>query len=90
MERKKIKLESGTKIISGDTTLSEWTIQCIDTYKVGQREITRKKYIALVRHCILEEIGDLPINKITPMQCQQIVNLQSIKVKHRSMVSITR
>ena len=37
--------------------------------------------MARVRHCILEEIGDLPLKRIKPLQCQQVMNLQVGKSK---------
>lgn len=58
------ELKETGRIVSGDTLLKDWAIQCIETYKVNQKEITRQKYISRIRHCILEEIGDLPLKKI--------------------------
>lgn len=79
---KKIQeLKETGRIVSGDTLLKDWAIQCIETYKVNQKEITRQKYMARVRHCILEEIGDLPLKKIKPLQCQQVLNAQAGKSK---------
>ena len=75
------ELKETGRIVSGDTLLKDWAIQCIETYKVNQKEITRQKYISRIRHCILEEIGDLPLKKIKPLQCQQVLNAQAGKSK---------
>lgn len=77
IEHKLSELESGSHVISGDTTLANWAENCISTYKTGQSDTTRKKYISRIRHCILQEIGDMPLKKITPMHCQSVMNRQS-------------
>lgn len=64
-----------------DITVSNWTEKCIETYKTGQAEITRKKYISRVRHCILKHIGNVPVRAVSPLQCQQVLNLQRGKSK---------
>lgn len=59
-----------------DVTVRDWTEKCIETYKTGQAEITRKKYVARVEHCILSHIGDMRVKDVTPIHCQQVLNLQ--------------
>ena len=58
-------------------TVAEWTDKCISVYKTGQADITRKKYVSRVNHCILTHIGDMRIKDVTPMHCQQVLNMQS-------------
>lgn len=70
-------LESGSETISGNTLISVWTENCIEAYKTGQKENTRKTYVRRVRHCILDHIGNRTIADITPMELQQVLNLQS-------------
>lgn len=79
MEQKIAELKSGSHVVSGDTTLARWAVQCIDTYKTGQSESYRKTYMNRVRHCILEEIGNMPLKRITPMHCQTVMNRQAGK-----------
>ena len=55
----------------------EYAEMCIETYKVNQKPVTRKTYLRRVRHCILELIGDMPIEDIQPIHCQQVMNNQS-------------
>ena len=64
-----------------DISVREWTEKCIETYKTNQSEITRKKYVSRVNHCILSHIGDMRIKDVTPMHCQQCLNQQAGKSK---------
>lgn len=58
-------------------TVREWTEQCIEIYKTNQKEITRKKYVSRVNHCILSYIGDMRVKDVSPMHCQQVLNKQA-------------
>ena len=69
-------LEEGVVVLSGNTSLNTWALRCIDTYKTGQKPITRKKYVNRVKHCILSQIGPMPVAEITPMDLQDVLNLQ--------------
>ena len=69
-------LEEGKIALNGNMTVKAWTNQCIQTYKTKQKDITRKKYIQRVNHCILEHIGDMQLKKVKPLHCQQVINLQ--------------
>ncbi len=75
------RLEDGTEIISGNTSIERWALQCIDAYKTGQKAITRKKYINRVKRCILSEIGQKTVADITPMEIQTVLNHQQGKSK---------
>ena len=76
-------LEEGKKLLSGDMPLKKWAEICIDTYKTNQADITQKKYVNRMNHCILEHIGSYPLKKITPMHCQQVINLQKGNSKYQ-------
>lgn len=75
------RLEEGTEIISGNTPIERWAIQCIEAYKTGQKPVTRKKYLSRVKHCILEEIGQKTVADITPMELQTVLNRQEGRSK---------
>ena len=62
-------------------TLNEWALDCVDTYKPNLAEITKKKYVQRMKHCILEPIGWKPLTKITPEDCQSVLNEQKGKSK---------
>ena len=70
--------ESRTKT---DITVEDWAVKCIEAYKTGQAEATRKKYISRVRHCILEHIGSIPVRAVNSIKCQSVLNLQAGKSK---------
>ena len=70
------ELESGPEIVGGNMLISSWAESCIDAYKTGQKENTRKTYLRRVRHCILKEIGSRTVASVTPMELQQVLNLQ--------------
>lgn len=74
-------LEEGKITITGTMTVSAWTYKAIETYKTNQKEITRKKYINRVKHCILDYIGDMQLKSVKPMHCQNVMNLQAGKSK---------
>lgn len=76
MEQKKMQLEQDPQTLRPEMTLMSWTEQCIETYKVNQSEVTRKKFLARVRHCILEPIGDMRLIDIKPMHLQNVLNTQ--------------
>ena len=78
---KKAELEKTTHLKGGGMPLREYAEMCIETYKVNQKPITRKIYLSRVRHCIFELIGDMPIEDIQPMHCQQVMNNQIGKSK---------
>lgn len=74
-------LENGTEVINGNMSLTTWALKCIETYKTGQKPITRKKYLNRVKCCILSQIGPMPVANITPMDLQDVLNLQQGKSK---------
>lgn len=80
MFKKKQELDEGdfSKTVP---TVRKWTEIAIDTYKTAQKPITRKKFVSRVDHCILEHIGSLRLDKVTPFDCQKIVNMQQGKSK---------
>ena len=58
-------------------TLSQWFEKYLDVYKAGQSEVTRRSYVQRVRHCILDEIGSMPLRSIQPIDVQRVMNLQA-------------
>lgn len=76
-------LEEGKTVLSGDMPLKRWAEICVETYKTNQADITQKKYVSRMKHCILEHIGDYPLKRITPMHCQRVINLQKGNSKYQ-------
>jgi len=81
MTDKKVQLKTERKVISGSTTLRDWAYECINTYKTGQNDTTREKYIRRVRKCILDDIGNMRLKDIKPLHVQRCINLQTGKSK---------
>lgn len=73
LEKQKIK---ETKI-----RVSEYVPQCIDRYKTGQAESTRKEYHRGIRKGIIDHIGYMYMTEVTPEICQDILNLQTGRSK---------
>lgn len=78
---KEQEVKSGTLILSGNTTLRQWADKCISTYKTNQNEKTREVYIRRVNHCILEHLGQMRLQDIKPINCQEVLNMQIGKSK---------
>lgn len=81
MALKKRDLEEGKTVISSSMTVETWACKAVETYKTNQREITRSKYMSRMKHCILEEIGTMPLKSIKPIHCQEVLNNQAGKSK---------
>lgn len=62
-------------------TLAEYAPKCIERYKIGQAESTRKDYQSGIRKGILDHIGECRLADITPELCQDILNLQNGRSK---------
>lgn len=74
LEERKITFSSKMKV-------SAWAVQAVETYKTNQKDITRKRYMQRMKHCILEQIGDMELGKVKPLHCQQVLNEQLGKSK---------
>lgn len=61
----------------GNMRLKDWAEECVETYKVGQKPNTRKAFMYLLRHCILEQIGEMRLKDIRPIHCQKVLNAQA-------------
>ena len=76
------------KQAESNVTVREWAETCIEAYKTGQADSTRRIYKYRVNHCILEYIGDMRLVDVTPLHCQKVLNHQAGKSKaHISEVS---
>lgn len=78
---KKKALEEGKTVVSSNMTVETWAYKAVDAYKLNQKEVTRKTYIGRMRHCVLEELGSMPLKSVKPIHCQEVLNLQAGKSK---------
>lgn len=67
-------LEEGHIVVSGNTTVKAWALKCVDVYKTGQADITRKTYIGKMKSSIFPLIGDRPLKSIKPFDVQCVLN----------------
>lgn len=77
-EKKAKKLQAlreETELYTGAMTVAQWTEKAFDVYKA---DVKNKDDIMLrVNKHILSRIGSFQIKKVTPLQCQEIMNAQS-------------
>nr|DAF48755.1 MAG TPA: Integrase [Siphoviridae sp. ctt1f11] len=78
---KKQALERDEVLNPARRTVASWALECVDTYKVNQSEITREKYLQKLKSYVLNEIGALLIKDVTPIMCQRVLNLKGSKSK---------
>lgn len=80
-------LEEGKVTVSGNTTVKEWALKCVDTYKTNQGEETRKTYLYRMNSCIFSQIGDRTLKSIKPFDVQAVMNeLQGCSKSHIAAV----
>ena len=80
LERKKRELEDN-KQKESNILVKEWAEQCFNTYKTNLRENSRKTTWDRINRCILKNIGDMRLKSVTPLNCQEVLNLQKGKSK---------
>lgn len=78
-EKRLRKIEQIENELCTDVTVKQWAYRCIELYKTNQAEITKKKYIARVKHTIIDEIGTLYLSQVKSFQLQEVLNLQQGK-----------
>lgn len=69
-------LVEGKVILSGSTTVAEWTNKAFETYKTNVSPAVLKNQLYRVNKNILSIIGHVPLKSIKPIQCQEILNNQ--------------
>lgn len=69
-------LQEGKRLKKNALTVQKWAEQCVEIYKTNQKEVTRKSYESRLRSCIYPYIGDMPLQYVKPMHCQQVLNHQ--------------
>lgn len=84
--QKLMELQQNIKIYSPSTTVADWADKAYETYKsdVSASVLEGMKY--RLKKYILAEIGNVPISKVKPIQCQNVLNM----VKGQSYSQITK
>ena len=62
-------------------TVESWALECVQAYKVKQKANTREIYLQKMRSMIFNQIGDMRLSDVTPIKCQEVLNLQAGKSK---------
>ena len=70
-------LEEGRVILSSSMTVKDWANRAVDVYKTSQAEITKNTFIRVMKHCVLEHIGNMRLSDVKPLHCQQVINMQA-------------
>ena len=81
IEQRRKRLEKDYDLARGDMLLKDWAYECIDAYKTNMNANTKNKFEALVKHSICEPLGDMRLKTITPIDCQNCLNLNAGKSK---------
>lgn len=79
-------LSEGKNVVSSNMTVEAWAKRCIETYKTGAKENTRKSFTGIVDRYILSQIGSMPIKNVKPLHCQTILN----NISHLSQYTINQ
>ena len=80
-------LKEGKSSVTSNMLLRDWIDYCLATYKTNQNETTRNRYNNRVEHNITEHIGHIPISKVKPLHCQNVMNrVSGMSKKHVSEI----
>lgn len=83
--RKLMELEQDIKIYSPSTTVKDWAEEAYRTYKADIAETSLEGMQYRLKKYILPDIGAIPVSKVKPIQCQNILN--SVKDQSTSQIS---
>lgn len=72
--RKQIELERNLVVYDSRMPVGQWAKTALDTYKTGLSERALYEMRLRIQKHILPELGSLPIGKVKPVQCQQLLN----------------
>ena len=71
---KRAEIESGSKLIEAGVTVKEWGNRWVETYKSGVKESTRRLIEGRLVNYVYPYIGDIPVSKVRPLNCQEALN----------------
>ena len=71
---KRAEIESGSKLIEAGVTVKEWGKRWVETYKSGVKESTRRLIEGRLVNYVYPYIGDIPVSKVRPLNCQEALN----------------
>lgn len=68
------KIEAGKVELAGTMTVKEWYDIYNDRYRSTNSDITNNKYEYKMKKYVIDEIGEQPLKKVKPIDCQAIMN----------------
>lgn len=68
------KAQVKSNIPQTNMKVKEWAYFCVDKYKVNLQPLTKYKYINKMQRCVLDEIGEMRLNMVKPIDCQEVLN----------------
>ena len=68
-------LQEQTRLYTGAMTVAQWTDKALSVYKGNVKDISNIE--KRINKHILSQIGSFQIKKVTPIQCQEIMNAQA-------------
>ena len=74
MAEKKYQLENSLVVYDNKMPLKVWAEAAIDTYKSGLSDASLYDVKTRIKKHIIPELGNIPIGRIRPAQCQQLIN----------------
>lgn len=78
------ELEQGSGVKSSNVTVRDYALHCYDTYRRPKvSPLTYDKYINRLENCILSQIGNMKVNQVRRVHCQQCLNAQEGNSKYQ-------
>ena len=72
--RKQLELENNLVVYDSRMPVKQWALTALSTYKTSLSDRALYEMKLRIQKHILPELGSIPIGKIKPVQCQQLLN----------------
>lgn len=72
--RKQLELENNLVVYDSRMPVKQWTLTALITYKTSLSDRALYEMKLRIQKHILPELGSIPIGKVKPVQCQQLLN----------------
>lgn len=82
MAIKKQAVRDGKDFKESSMLVSDWAYEAVELYKTNQSEITRERYLGVMKSSVLREIGNMKLRSVTNKTLQSCLNLQQGRSKY--------
>lgn len=72
--RKQLELENNLVVYDSRMPVKQWALTALSTYKTSLSDRALYEMKLRIQKHILPELGSIPIGKVKPVQCQQLLN----------------